>query len=476
MDGAERASCTNLPNVKGLSANENLKINLVDVKWSSYSCGGYNLSQGGFNDGWAYHLGGEFAKLWQQAVNSGNKLPDLYVIQIAYGAQGFRSEDIASDRWRPDRDNTDLDSLHPFSQRVLALAVQNLIKAGKTPRIIGLHWNQWEAENIGAWMRNSDDVTNAYRNFLNTFRTTLGNANFPVYLYRPRSSVYTRSGVDASKCNYLANGMTALTSSPDSADKNFRLFDAADALDSYGRGIYILWNQKGTTNYKLWTMNGATVVSEQVMQSPVVGWSIVSTADFNGDGKADLLWKKDGTDYYVTWLMNGPAIISGAIHNAQPGWTVKSLADFNGDGKADILWYHSSINRYYMWLMYGNSVVDGSGYISEDPLSGWYIRAVDDFNGDGKADIFWGNSTTNSYFIWYFNGSKVINGMGIQKPAPGWEVYSSADFDGDKKSDLLWYNAASQKYYLWLLKGSAAGQAGSNYLSSQPFPSWQILK
>jgi hypothetical protein len=394
--------------------------------------------------------------------------------------------------------------------------------------------------------------------------------------------------------------MTALASSPDSADKNFRLFDAADALDSYGRGIYnesflytygvfssdtvhynkavqqwfakkqwdliftqglyggvissvvvpplvnmpvpsefvksglsnfngdnrrdflvtngansyalftlngsngssypinatmpsdwlplaqadfngdqktdILWNQKGTTNYKLWTMNGATVVSEQVMQSPVVGWSIVSTADFNGDGKADLLWKKDGTDYYVTWLMNGPAIISGAIHNAQPGWTVKSLADFNGDGKADILWYHSSINRYYMWLMNGNSVVDGSGYISEDPLSGWYIRAVDDFNGDGKADIFWGNSTTNSYFIWYFNGSKVINGMGIQKPAPGWEVYSSADFDGDKKSDLLWYNAASQKYYLWLLKGSAAGQAGSNYLSSQPFPSWQILK
>src|SRR5205823_222819 len=38
-------------------------------------------------------------------------------------------------------------------------------------------------------------------------------------------------------------------------------------------------------------------------------WHIVSTADFNGDGRADILWRNDDGSL-ATWVMNGSALES----------------------------------------------------------------------------------------------------------------------------------------------------------------------
>src|SRR6266496_2360122 len=117
---------------------------------------------------------------------------------------------------------------------------------------------------------------------------------------------------------------------------------------------------------------------------------------------------------------NGELYIAD-IGNGSVFKIVESVAksDFNGDGKADILWQNTSGARA-IWLMngttYGSSVNLGTVAIS------WNIAGSGDFNGDGKSDILWQNSSTGQRLIWIMNGTTHTSNVSLGTVATSWGI------------------------------------------------------
>jgi hypothetical protein len=72
--------------------------------------------------------------------------------------------------------------------------------------------------------------------------------------------------------------------------------------------------------------------------------------------------------------MNGASVLSaGGIGNVPTTWTMAQTGDFNGDGKSDLLWRDSSGNTS-IWFMNGVAVAS-TGNVGNIP-SNWMLQTV----------------------------------------------------------------------------------------------------
>jgi uncharacterized repeat protein (TIGR03803 family) len=130
--------------------------------------------------------------------------------------------------------------------------------------------------------------------------------------------------------------------------------------------------------------------------------------------------------------------------------------DFNGNGKSDIAWRDSSGNAA-LWLMNGGSV-SSSGGIGNVP-SAWSIVGQRDFNGDGKHDLLWRDTSGNTA-IWFLNGLQVSSSSSIGNVPTTWTVVGTADFNGDGKGDILWHSNTGVTA-IWLMNGTQVSLSAS---------------
>ena len=214
-----------LKNVWGLDRARNQQYGLQDVTWSGFLSAGMNLGESQDD---TVCLANCFARLWQERIDSGELLPDLYVIQISIGAMGIAREEVRGwNMWYPGRERRmkpgplgEVDiSLYPLAVEILGLAVKNLTASGKNPRILGLHWNQWETEvDTGG-----EAVEHAAENFaglFDGFRRAVG-IPCPIWLYYPRATAYNNpEGVEKVRA--------VLQSFVDSGE-DYRFMDAAQS-------------------------------------------------------------------------------------------------------------------------------------------------------------------------------------------------------------------------------------------------------
>src|SRR5205809_3287428 len=164
-------------------------------------------------------------------------------------------------------------------------------------------------------------------------------------------------------------------------------------------------------------------VSTDTTSSTTTTWELRSyairrpIADVNGDGHSDVLWRNTSTGENYIYLMNGLTIASQGSINAvgDQAWQVKGIGDFDGDGRADILWRNSSTGENYIWLMNGLSTASQGSVNLVDPASGWQVQGVGDFDGDGKDDILWRNTSTGENYIYLMNGLTIASQGSIDR-------------------------------------------------------------
>ncbi len=208
----------------------------------------------------------------------------------------------------------------------------------------------------------------------------------------------------------------------------------------------IVWYNSGQT--VLWNMNGATIASAPSLGTGPAGWSIVGTADFNGDGSPDVLWRNT-SGAVVIWFTNGSTVTSALNLGTVPtSWTVAGTGDFNGDGSSDILWRNSNGDTV-IWYMSGTGIAS-SADLSTVPTT-WTIAGTGDFDGDGNADILWRNSNGDTV-IWFIKGGAINSSADLGVIPLAWSIAGAGDFNGDGHRDILWRNTNGD-VVIWFMNG-----------------------
>jgi len=174
-----------MKNVFGLHRKDNQSFDITQLVWSGYTSGGVNLAE---EQDHTYSIPNCLALLWQRHIDAGNarKLPDLYIIQIAIGAQGVNKNKM----WYPDREKklipgklgvVDI-SLFPFTNRIFSLLDDSFAKMGKEYEIIGLHWRGGESDRIQSTEYLHQNLKDIYTRIFDSFNKLLHNP--PMVLHK----------------------------------------------------------------------------------------------------------------------------------------------------------------------------------------------------------------------------------------------------------------------------------------------------
>jgi phosphodiesterase/alkaline phosphatase D-like protein/predicted AlkP superfamily pyrophosphatase or phosphodiesterase len=296
---------------------------------------------------------------------------------------------------------------------------------------------------------------------------------------------------DGRVATWQMDGATVTGTTPAISPSLDKAWKVAGTGDFNGDGkTDILWRNSstdpitglatGSGNIAIWTTNG-TAVTSTATSIPTLdkSWKTVGTADFSGDGKADILWRNDVDGRVVLWTMDGSSVVSSTATSTPTlaaSWKAAGTGDFNGDGKADVLWRNDDGN-IALWQMNGTAVT--SIATSTASLnSSWKAAGTGDFNGDGKTDVLWRNTTTNAAVVWQMDGATVVSSTATSTAGldSTWQVADIADFNGDAKADILWSKNTGATTPIatsvWTMNGSSVLSATAT--STQPLAGWNV--
>ena len=168
-----------LKNVFGLHRQPNQSFDSTALVWSGYTSDGMNLAE---TQDHTWSVANALAIAWQKTIDGGAQLPDLYIVQIAIGAQGVREGYM----WHPDREpklipgklgTVDI-SLHPFSMHIFSLLEASLGEF----EIIGLHWRGSENDAYDDPEKMYDMVQPVYARLLGDWNRVLKDP--PIILHK----------------------------------------------------------------------------------------------------------------------------------------------------------------------------------------------------------------------------------------------------------------------------------------------------
>lgn len=166
-------------------------------------------------------------------------------------------------------------------------------------------------------------------------------------------------------------------------------------------------------------------------------------------------WNNPSTSSPLTHVVKNPSAGSGRNR------------DYDGNGKSDLVWRNSSSGYIAMWLMNGATPASSAVIYAS---SAWNVTHTGDLSGDGKTDLLW-RSTGGQTSAWLMNGTSTA-ASAVLLTDPAWSVVRVADLTGDGKSDLIWRNGSTGQTAVWLMNGLSVVTSAMILTD----PNWQVVE
>lgn len=129
--------------------------------------------------------------------------------------------------------------------------------------------------------------------------------------------------------------------------------------------------------------------------------------------------------------------------------------DFNGDGRSDVFW-NDSAGRSVIWLSANSATTQA---VSNVGNSSWQPAGFGDFNGDGEFDVLWHRRLSGESVIWLSGDSSTPQAV-TKLAQPGQlRVAGIGDFNGDGRDDILWHRESNGTSTIWLSGNSSTSRA-----------------
>jgi hypothetical protein len=189
----------------------------------------------------------------------------------------------------------------------------------------------------------------------------------------------------------------------------------------------------------------------------------------SGDGWGHLYNTSTSSQNWTWKITNQSSNSVGSLAVEFKSASATKSHDFNGDGKSDIAWRDTSGDAA-VWLMNGAQVLQTGG-VGTANLNVWTIVGQRDFNGDGRADLLWRDSS-GDVAMWFLNGTQVTQSAGVGNVPSVWSVFGTGDFNGDGMGDILWQDSNGD-VAIWLMNGAQVIQAAG--IGNAPPGVWQIV-
>ena len=162
---------------------------------------------------------------------------------------------------------------------------------------------------------------------------------------------------------------------------------------------------------------------------------------------------------------------------SDPLCRVRAVGDFNRDGRADLVWQYTPTGQLAFWLLDGIDAIAYAVPTIAAPGPDWEIIGTGDANFDGETDLYWQHRTLGTLAVWHMAGTEFAAGfvMSLSPTDPAWRAVATCDIDRDGATDLLFQHASTGDVAAWFLERETVWMTTGVTPSNLGDPNWKLV-